>query len=284
MVAHQVVRRVVGAARPRAAGPTGATARPAPRSASASSSVRASTSTATSGLAAAVTSAVDDERSSRPAVDDDDVVADPLQLAEQVRGDQHRDAELGADPPDQPEHVVAPGRVEAVGRLVEQDQCRVVHERLGELDPLLHAGGVAADRPVALLVEPDVAQRVGGALPGRRARAAPTSAPCARRTRSRTRRAAGSRARACSRRARGSPRPRWRRRGRARCAVPAVAGSSPSRILISVDLPAPLAPTRPTTPGSIVDGEPVDRGHLAVPLGEAVGVDQGHALDPTDGM
>src|SRR6187551_3242313 len=32
-------------------------------------------------------------------------------------------------------------------------------------------------------------------------------------------------------------------------AVPAVAGERPSRILISVDLPAPFAPTRPTTPG-----------------------------------
>ena len=62
------------------------------------------------------------------------------------------------------EHLVAAGRVEAVGRLVEEDQLRVVDEGLGELDPLPHAGGVAADRPVALLVQPDVAQRVGGAL------------------------------------------------------------------------------------------------------------------------
>ena len=69
--------------------------------------------------------------------------------------------------PDQAEHVVAPGGVEPVGRLVEQHQLRVVHERLGELDPLLHAGRVAADRPVALLVQPDVAQRVRGAFAGR---------------------------------------------------------------------------------------------------------------------
>ena len=64
------------------------------------------------------------------------------------------------------EHVVARGRVEAVGRLVEQHQPRVVHERLGELDPLLHAGRVAADRAVALLGQTDVAQHVGGALAG----------------------------------------------------------------------------------------------------------------------
>ena len=36
----------------------------------------------------------------------------------------------------------------------------VVHQRLRELDPLLHAGRVAADCPVALLEQPDVAQRV----------------------------------------------------------------------------------------------------------------------------
>ena len=76
------------------------------------------------------------------------------------------------------EHLVAAGRVEAVGRLVEQQQPRVVDERLGELDPLLHAGRVAADRAVALLVQPDVAQHLGRPLAGRRARAARTSGPC----------------------------------------------------------------------------------------------------------
>ena len=100
------------------------------------------------------------------AVDDDDVVADPLQLTHQVRGDDDGDAEHGADPPDQAQHLVATGRVEAVGRLVQQHQLRVVHQGLGELDPLLHAGRVAADRPVALLEQADVAQRVRGPLAG----------------------------------------------------------------------------------------------------------------------
>ena len=70
------------------------------------------------------------------------------------------------------EHLVAAGRVEAVGRLVEQQQPRVVDERLGELDPLLHAGRIAADRAVALLVQPDVAEDLGGPLAGGRARQA----------------------------------------------------------------------------------------------------------------
>ena len=89
-----------------------------------------------------------------------------------------RDPELGAGPPDEREHLVAAGRVEAVGRLVEQQQPRVVDERLGELDPLLHAGRVAADRAVALLVQPDVAEDLGGPLAGGRCAAGPTSGPC----------------------------------------------------------------------------------------------------------
>ena len=76
------------------------------------------------------------------------------------------------------EHLVAAGRVEAVGRLVEQQQPRVVDERLGELDPLLHPGRVAADRAVALLVQADVAQDLGRPLAGRRRRAGRTSGPC----------------------------------------------------------------------------------------------------------
>ena len=238
------------AGRPRAAVPTGrdpepgrrAGRRPARRCAR-------STSTAISGLAA-VTSAVEDERSSWPRVDHDDVVADPLELAEQVRGDQHRDAELGADPADQPEHVVAAGRVEAVGRLVEQHQLRVVDQRLGELDPLLHAGRVAADRPVPLLVEPDVAQRVGGALPGRGPRQPGHPGHVHDELGGRHVRRQAVVLGHVARPARGSRRPRWRRRGRAPWPGRTSAGSSPSTILISVDLPAPLAPISPTTPGS----------------------------------
>jgi hypothetical protein len=92
------------------------------------------------------------------------VVAHPLELAEQVGGDQHRDAELVADLPHQRQHVVAGGRVQAVGRLVQEHQPRVVHECLCELGPLLHAGRVAAHRPVPLLGQPDVAQHVGRPL------------------------------------------------------------------------------------------------------------------------
>ena len=55
-------------------------------------------------------------------VEDHDRVADPLDLLEVVRRDDDVDPELGADPADQGEHVVALDGVEPVGRLVEQDE------------------------------------------------------------------------------------------------------------------------------------------------------------------
>jgi hypothetical protein len=95
------------------------------------------------------------------------VVADPLDLAQQVRGDHDRHAELGTDPGDQLQHRVAARRVEPDGRLVEQQHPGVADQRLGQLDPLLHAGRVGADLPVPLLVQPDVPQRLRGPLLGR---------------------------------------------------------------------------------------------------------------------
>ena len=256
--------------------PTGCAPSPASRSAAASSSVR---SVDLDGDQLAGGGDVGGgRRAQQPAgVDDDDVVADPLELAEQVRGDQDRDAELGADPADQPEHVVAPGRVEAVRRLVEQHQLRVVDQRLRQLDPLLHAGRVAADRAVPLLVEPDVAQGVRRPLAGRRLAAARTSAPCARRTRSPTRPAAGSRARACSRPARGSPAPRWRRRGPRTVAEPEVGGQQAEHHLDQRRLARAVRPDQPDDAGLDVDGELGDGGDRCVPLGEVFGPDESHS-------
>jgi hypothetical protein len=104
---------------------------------------------------------VDDELA---LVDDHDVVADPLDVLEDVRRDDDRDPEHPVDALDQLEHVVPALRVHAIGRLVEEDQRRVVDQRLGQFDSLLHAGREALDQPVALFAQPNLVEDVGGAL------------------------------------------------------------------------------------------------------------------------
>ena len=69
-----------------------------------------------------------------------------------------------AEAGDEVEHLLAAERVEAGGRLVEQHQLGVADERLGELGPLPHAGGEAADRTEAGLVEADEVEHVGRPL------------------------------------------------------------------------------------------------------------------------
>ena len=64
------------------------------------------------------------------------------------------------------EHLLAAERVEAGGRLVEQHQLGIADERLGQLGALAHAGGEAADRAEAGLVEADQVEDVGGPLAG----------------------------------------------------------------------------------------------------------------------
>jgi hypothetical protein len=64
--------------------------------------------------------------------DDDGAVADGLDLLEQVRRD-HDDLRLG-HAADQLANLVLLVRIEAVGRLVEDQDIGVVHDRLGEAD------------------------------------------------------------------------------------------------------------------------------------------------------
>ena len=87
------------------------------------------------------------------------------------------------DPADQSQHVVAGGRVQAVGRLVQQHQGGVVDQRLGELGALLHARW--SSRPWAGSA-PRPARRAAARRRSARARrcaAARTSAPGGRRSR-----------------------------------------------------------------------------------------------------
>ena len=96
------------------------------------------------------------------AVQDQDVAADLLHLVEQMGRDQHRHPPLRGHPPDHVEHVALPLRVEAQGRLVEEDDHRVVHERAGDAEPLAHAAAVGLDEAVAALAEADLGQEPAG--------------------------------------------------------------------------------------------------------------------------
>ena len=75
--------------------------------------------------------------------DDGHPVAELLDLGEQVAGQQDgRAAER--QPRDERPHVAHPGRVQARGRLVEQQELRVAQERRRDAEPLAHAVRVAA--------------------------------------------------------------------------------------------------------------------------------------------
>ena len=75
-----------------------------------------------------------------------DAVADPLDLGQHVRGEQHRPPgppDVVDDRVERPLHE----RVEAFGRFVEDRQLRIVLQRLDDPELLAHASRVVADRP-----------------------------------------------------------------------------------------------------------------------------------------
>ncbi len=97
-----------------------------------------------------------------PGGEDDGGVAGPFHLLQQVRREHDVHPELRADAPDQGQHLVTLERVEPVGRLVQQQQRRVVGQGGGQLDPLALTGRHGADRPLALLTEAHQPQGVAG--------------------------------------------------------------------------------------------------------------------------
>ncbi len=82
-----------------------------------------------------------------PGADDRHPVAELLDLGQQVAREHHRDPLVG-QPPDQQAHVPHAARIEAGGRLVEQQQLRIAQQRGGDSEPLAHAVRVAPD-PIA---------------------------------------------------------------------------------------------------------------------------------------
>ena len=78
------------------------------------------------------------------AADDRDRVGDQLHLAQDVAGDQDRLAPVGEAAHRRPDLVDA-RRVESVGRLVEDQQVRVLEQGRGDGEPLLHAERVGPE-------------------------------------------------------------------------------------------------------------------------------------------
>ena len=174
-------------------------------------------------------------------VDDDQPVADRLQLGEQVRRDDHGLA-LVADVADEPPHVLHPDRVEPVRRLVEDDQLGIADQRGGDAEPLLHAERVAAVAVVAAAAESDELDQVVDAVDRDARRGSPAPAGC------RPPDTAGwkagdsisepTRGRYAARSDTGAPSTQ---------ASPDVGRTSPSSMPMIVVLPAPFGPTRPVT-------------------------------------
>ena len=170
------------------------------------------------------------------AVDDPDAVGQHVGLLEVLRRQEHRHAVVR-----QPAHLVpqrgAALRVEAGGRLVQEQQPRAVHEREAEVQPALHPARVAADLAIGRVGQPDPLEQFGRrAVRARpcRGRAARSAGACAR-GRSGTGRA---RTPAARRRSRGAPRrPECTTSSPATRALPAVGGSSVVSTSTVVDLP-----------------------------------------------
>ena len=72
-----------------------------------------------------------------PSIDDRDLVADLLDFVEQVRGKEHGPS-LGDKAADHVPELVDAGRIEPVGRLVEDQELRVGKQAACDAEPLAH--------------------------------------------------------------------------------------------------------------------------------------------------
>ena len=91
-------------------------------------------------------------------VEDRDVVADPLDVVEDVGGVEDR--RLALQLAHQVEDVLAPDGVEGRDRLVEQDDGRATDECLGDAEALAHAAGVGGGPTIAGLGDADPLEKL----------------------------------------------------------------------------------------------------------------------------
>ena len=173
-------------------------------------------------------------------VDDGHAVAQPLGLFHVVRG-QHDRAARASKAQHQLPQLAARLRIQPGGRLVEEQDVGLAHQRARDRQPLPLAARQLADPRVALLRQLDVGQQ-------RRRPAAPAGRSCGTGPASRRPSAApGSRV-SCSAtpiRSRSAPRRVAHDRPQQLDLAGADGSRSPSRISTVVVLPAPFGPSRP---------------------------------------
>ena len=81
--------------------------------------------------------------------------------------DQRRRLHVGGELAEAAHEVLAASEVEAGGRLVEQHELRVGHERPGDLDPLALTLAKGAEAPVRQVVGPEGLEQLGPPARGR---------------------------------------------------------------------------------------------------------------------
>ena len=99
-----------------------------------------------------------------PLIDDADAVGQRVGLLEVLRGEEHRHALVVREPRNLLPECRAALRIEAGGRLVEEQDARLVHERQREIEPALHPARVAADAAIGGFGEPDALEQLLRAL------------------------------------------------------------------------------------------------------------------------
>ena len=95
-------------------------------------------------------------------VDDADLVGQRVGLVQVLGGQQHGRS-LGDEVADDVPHVLALGRVEAGGRLVEEDHRRAADQARGQVEPPAHAAGVGLGHLAGGVGEVEPVQQLRGA-------------------------------------------------------------------------------------------------------------------------
>jgi hypothetical protein len=100
-------------------------------------------------------------------VDDHDLVRQLVGLVQVLGGEQQR-GPLGHQRPDDVPHPQPPPRVQAGGRLVQEEHPRPADQAGGQVQPPLHAAGIGLRGPVGRVGQPELLEQLDGAAAGLR--------------------------------------------------------------------------------------------------------------------